>query len=122
VLRIGPGAWFLGADGLEAIRRGRPGAGERFVVCRGEGIAGAFAALDRGEREVELPLDATGASGAATTALGGVAALLVEGGFVMIPLGLLWIACVFLTLERLVARRRLRDEALGVVARVKTAL
>lgn len=124
VLNVGPGAWFLAADGTEAMQRRVPGRADGpFVPCDGEGIARAFAAFDRGERRLELPVDVTG------EALGGGAGslfrrsveLLRQGGLAILPLALLSVVTIVVLVERLLARRRIVGAAEALVAAVKTA-
>ncbi|HZU98582.1 MAG TPA: MotA/TolQ/ExbB proton channel family protein [Planctomycetota bacterium] len=121
VLRLGPWAWFLGSDGTEAIEARRSGGATLFSVCSGEGIAAAFAALDRGDRTLELPVDATGDAAGSGSLLRRSAELLRQGGLAIVPLLALSIVSLVVLVERLVAGRRIRRSARAVVEAVATA-
>jgi biopolymer transport protein ExbB len=125
VLTLGPGAWFLGADGTEAMQRRIPGRADgAFVGCAGEGIGRAFAALDRGERRLELPIDATGEAlgGGSGSVLRRGVELLRQGGLAILPLALLSVVTIVVLVERLLARRRITADAKALVAAVKAAV
>jgi biopolymer transport protein ExbB len=121
VLRLGPWAWFLGSDGTEAIEARRSGRATIFAVCPGEGIAGAFAALDKGERTLELPVDATGDATGSGSLLRRSAELLRQGGLAIVPLLALSIVSLVVFLERLVAGRRVLRSARAVIEAVAVA-
>jgi biopolymer transport protein ExbB/TolQ len=103
LLRWGPSAWFLG-DGVEAVLPLSAGKSEKKLQrCDSHDVARAFAALDRGDRRVELPIVARRDAARESAALH-VARLVQKGGITMIPLALLSILSVFTILERLLAR------------------
>jgi biopolymer transport protein ExbB len=122
LLGVGPCVYFLGADGTEAVKC-RSGGRAAFVTCPGEGIARAFAALDRGERTVDLPLDVSGdALGAGNASLlRRSIELLRQGGLAILPLALLSVLSLVVLVERLLAGRRIVVAARAVVERVAAA-
>jgi biopolymer transport protein ExbB/TolQ len=77
---------------------------EVFQRCEKQDLVGAFAALERGERKVLLPLAVKHAALPEATSIR-VATLVQKGGITMIPLALLSILSVFTILERLLTRR-----------------